>query len=88
MPDPIRGRWTIYRCPCGATADEAYPERLIHRGNCLFNRYKAEAVAVVPVPDEAAIERAAEALRDLLGMRTLATDVARVVLAAALEQPE
>jgi hypothetical protein len=85
MPDsaPIRGRWTIRwrpytaKQPGGWELDggPSWPEGL---------------VAVVPVPDEAAIERGAEALREACGATsTLRTyrKLALVVLRAALETP-
>lgn len=57
----VQGRWTIYACACGATADGTTPERLIHRGNCVFGRFKPQVVEVVPVNDTA-IERVARVL--------------------------
>jgi hypothetical protein len=61
-PAPIRGRWTIWVCPdCGLPEDHdpylctMFPGERVEHGN---------RVAVVPAPDEAAIERGAQAVED------------------------
>lgn len=87
-PAPIRGRWTIWACVNGRCPATIKPGRcrcfVVTRSG--LNKYTERvAVEVVPVPDEAAIERGAKALREALGMRTLAPDVALAVLRAALE---
>jgi hypothetical protein len=91
-PAPIRGRWTIWFCPacagsnkqslgCPHDEDEFAGEPL--------------AVEVVPVPDEAAIERGAKAVRDTWRLYASGSTpkqrqraVALAVLRAALETPD
>jgi hypothetical protein len=73
-PAPIRGRWTIW----------------VDRFNqpCDSMRHDAHPVQAVPVPDEAAIERGAEAARKVpSGARNRWQRVAEAVLRAALEPP-
>jgi hypothetical protein len=93
-PSPIRGRWTLcrridwqpsytnpYIVPPGVDPPEGDEQHQVFE--------------VVPVPDEQAIERAAKTLCEIDGaewddcdFKDIHRDEARVILAAALEQPD
>ena len=92
MPEqaPIRGRWTIHARHCQRLSDGSMcdvPTRV--HGAYIED---GAVVEVVPVPDEAAVERAVRALDECnwrSGSLTLSTDMlVRAVLTAALDASE
>jgi hypothetical protein len=89
-PAPIRGRWTIRVCQHGHRVEyrENYGGWLHMDAADVSVCDEADVAEVVPVPDEAAIERGAEAARKVpSGARNRWQRVAEAVLRAALEPP-
>jgi hypothetical protein len=88
-PAPIRGRWMIRVCQHGHRVEyrENYGGWLHMDAGDTAVCDSADVARVVPVPDEAAIERGALAVERALAVGSSHRHVAEAVLRAALEPP-